>query len=373
MKKILYHVPVKLRYDVGRNGVKSLYLDIYMDGKRKKERLKLYIQPGTDRVSRMVNAETMRVAEEILEQRLREVQDGTYDFESGRVKEEEDMRIVVNYYRRMMNGISKKATKDSWKNAFTYLSRAIGEDTTFDDVDVEFVDKVRRYLTSSARNENGAPLSNNSQMTYFAKFRACINAARAEGLVSGNPLAFVKGIRREDKHRVYLTIDEVRLLNDTVCRYPRLKRAFLFSCLTGLRRSDVFSLTWGEVFRQGNFTRIIFRQKKTSMQEYLDISEQAVVFMGERGADDERVFPMTYNYIHQKELREWARRAGVNKEITFHSARHTFAVLMLDIGTDIYTVSKLLGHRELTTTQVYAQLLDKNKQAAVSKIPMITK
>ena len=70
-------------------------------------------------------------------------------------------------------------------------------------------------------------------------------------------------------------------------------------------------------------------------------------------------------------IKRWVLRAGIEKEITFHCGRHTFAVLMLDIGTDIYTVSKLLGHRELNTTQIYAKVLDKNKQAAVAKIPSI--
>ena len=73
----------------------------------------------------------------------------------------------------------------------------------------------------------------------------------------------------------------------------------------------------------------------------------------------------------QKELRAWCRRSGVTKNPTFHSGRHTFAVMMLDLGADIYTLSKLLGHRELRTTQVYANLLDKKKQAAVSLIPRL--
>lgn len=70
-------------------------------------------------------------------------------------------------------------------------------------------------------------------------------------------------------------------------------------------------------------------------------------------------------------LRRITKQCGISRHITFHCARHTFAVLMLDLGADIYTVSKLLGHRFLTTTQIYAKVLDKNKQNAVSLIPDI--
>ena len=169
---------------------------------------------------------------------------------------------------------------------------------------------------------------------------------------------------------MYLTIDEVRKLAQTPCRSEEVKTAFLFSCLTGLRRSDIAKLTWGEVHQQGEFTRIIFRQKKTGGQEYLDITKQAAALMGERGADDERVFkwfnsPGSTNDI----IRVWVANAGINKDITFHCGRHTFATMMLDLGADIYTVSKLLGHADISTTQIYAKVLDKKKQAAVAAIP----
>ena len=133
-------------------------------------------------------------------------------------------------------------------------------------------------------------------------------------------------------------------------------------------------LTWGEVYQQGGYTRIIFKQKKTGGLEYLDISPQAAELMGTRGLSSDNVFgwihsPSVTNYA----LQDWCIVAGIRKKITFHCGRHTFAVMMLDLGVDIYTVSKLLGHKEISTTQIYAKVLDKNKQAAVDKIPSIIK
>ena len=118
----------------------------------------------------------------------------------------------------------------------------------------------------------------------------------------------------------------------------------------------------------------MFRQKKTGGQEYLDITPQAADLIGERGnaKGDDKVFGNILNPSDTNDnLRIWALRAGVDKHISFHCGRHTFAVLMLTLGTDIYTVSKLLGHRELKTTQIYAKIVDEKKQEAVDNIPPI--
>ena len=84
---------------------------------------------------------------------------------------------------------------------------------------------------------------------------------------------------------------------------------------------------------------------------------------------------MFYGYRYDgstiTELRRWCLRAGITKDITFHCARHSFAVMMIDLGADIYTVQKLLGHKELRTTEIYVKLLDKKKQAAVLLIPKV--
>lgn len=199
-----------------------------------------------------------------------------------------------------------------------------------------------------------------------------MNQAFEEGLLRFNPMRGIENFKAEEGTRMYLTLDEVKKLAETECDYPQIKAAFLFSCLTGLRRSDVLRLTWGDIHKQGDFTRIIFKQKKTSGQEYLDISPEAAELMGKRGKPHEHIFTDIHSpSCTNNTIKLWVARAGINKTITFHCARHTFATLMLDIGTDIYTVSKLLGHRELSTTQIYAKVLDKNKQAAVAAIPSI--
>ena len=115
---------------------------------------------------------------------------------------------------------------------------------------------------------------------------------------------------------------------------------------------------------------IKFTQQKTKGLEHLPISEQAIKIIGDRKLDDELVFNnLIYSAYHNKILHRWIEKAGIEKHITFHCARHTFATLQLTINTDIYTVSKLLGHRYLKTTEIYAKVIDKKKISAVANMP----
>ena len=371
---------IYLRKRLMPSGNTSLYLDMFTKYGRKYEYLKLYLIPEHNRADKEKNKETMQFAEAVRAKRIVELQNNEYGFKSPCKAQ----TLFYDYYVSLMEERKKEdsmANLGIWKSCLNHIERYDGNirKRTFDQITPAWVQGFKNYLDNDAencRNRNGErknhmPLSSNSKWVYFTKFRTCINQALKDEIIDKNPVANIDSFKKEEPNRKYLTIDELKRLSQTEYN-PKVKNAFLFSCLTGLRYCDIAKLTWGEIQRQGGFCRIIFRQKKTKGLEYLDISEQAAEIIGERGNPDERIFAKLPDDGNcNKLLEKWAEKAGIDKKITFHSGRHTFAVMMLDLGTDIYTVSKLLGHRDISTTQVYAKVLDKNKQKAIQQIPKI--
>ena len=373
--------PIRLRQRKQATGRTSLYLDIYLDGKRSYEYLHLYLVPEQTRADKEQNRQTLSLAEAIRSKRVVELRNGEYGFRD-RFKEDTNF---LSFYTAMCEarlGDESKGNWGNWRSCLKHLQRYDKRlaDRTFSDITLEWVQGFKDYLERDARawsvdsreRLKMQPLSRNSRVSYFNKLRACINEAFEKRIIAYNPLQGIEGFKAEEGTRMYLTIDEVRRLADTPCDRQSVRAAFLFSCLTGLRRSDIFKLTWGDVHTQGEYTRLIFKQQKTGGQEYLDITPEAVALMGQRGKPTDYVFADFYTPSCTNEcIKRWCLRAGIDKDITFHCGRHTFATMMLDLGTDIYTVSKLLGHKELSTTQIYTKVLDKNKQAAVARIPSI--
>lgn len=372
---------IRIRKKTIASGNQSLYLDIYRNGKREYEFLKLYLVPEKTRADKEKNRETMKLAEAIKAKRLVELQNKEFGFKNDYAEETRFFDYYESMCESRFNSKDSKGNWGNWRSCLKHLEKyEKNRNITFADITPKWVQGFKDYLEKDAyawgcdyrERIKDHPLSRNSKLSYFNKLRACLNQAFEERIISRNPMNGIEGFKAEEGTRMYLTLEEVKKLAATECEYPNVKRAFLFSCLTGLRRSDIIKLTWGEVQQQGEYTRLIFKQKKTKGQEYLDITPQAVELMGERGEDNEPVFTDIHSPSTTNEaIKRWVLSAGIKKTITFHCGRHTFAVLMLDLGTDIYTVSKLLGHRELSTTQIYAKVLDKNKQAAVSKIPDI--
>lgn len=370
---------VKLREREMSSGKTSLYLDYLKNGKRERETLGLFLVKAKTPEQREANQQVMIEAESIRNKREQEVLSGKFLGETIGIN-----TPFLPYYRKLVEqrrGEESQGNWGNWRSCLRYLEVYCNEKTTFKDITPQWVLGFKNYLDNVEKetykliprssNKQYVGLSQNSKVSYFNKLRACLNQAYREHIIYSNPADTVQGFKTPEVERQYLTMEEVKKLAATNCRYPELKRAFLFGCLTGLRKSDILKLTWGEVQKFGDYTRLVFKQKKTGGQEYLDIPKSAEQYLGERGnaKSVDLVFPLfRYSSETSLELRRWALAAGITKDFTFHCSRHTFAVLLLNSDTDIYTVSKLLGHRELATTQVYAHLIDKKKQDAVSKI-----
>jgi integrase len=361
-----------------KKGTISLYLEIYKgttqtpDGKtkpiREYEYLNLYlIDKPTNPIDKQLNKENFKLAESIKAKRELEIKNGNYGFTN-------EFKRQTNFIEYFKNLVSKKETKGNlgnWYSTQIHLETFAGKNITFNEIDLQFAERFKEHL-NKAKKKDGKPLSNNSKASYFAKFRACLNEAVKEKIIYGNPAVESGNFKTIESQREYLTLDEVRQLAQTECRYDVLKRAFLFSCLTGLRWSDINNLVWNDVQKVNNGWRVHFKQQKTKGQQYLDINQQAKDLMLEIGKADERVFiGLKYSDYMNVALQMWVLKAGITKQITFHCARHTFAVLQLTLGTEIYTLSKMLGHSELKTTQIYAKIVDEKIFEAVNKIPDI--
>lgn len=360
------------------NGRKSLYLDFYppiiqpaTGNLTRREFLDLFIyeKPKIE-TEREHNKETKILAENIRAKRQLEIQAGNYGF-FDKSKGKADF---VKYFRDLAeNRKTSKGNYDNWLSSFNYFKSFTKGYCLMEGVTEKLCTDFREYLLSTntlQKRKTDKKLSQNAAHSYFNKFRAAVNHAFDEKLIHENPIKRIKAIKAGETHREFLTLDELNLLAKTECDPPVLKRLALFSALTGLRWSDITTLTWSQVQHNSSDGYLLqFIQKKTKGIEYNPISDQAAQILGDPAGQNEKVFPdMEYSGWISQKLKIWALTAGVKKKITFHSFRHTFATLQLTNGTDIYTVSKMLGHKNLKTTQIYAKIVDEKKRKAANNI-----
>ncbi|WBX69694.1 site-specific integrase [Tenacibaculum dicentrarchi] len=369
-----------------KTGKYSLFIEYYKgtvidkNGKTKHDRefeyLKQYliIEPKS-KTDKLENKETQGLAEKILSIRQAEYYQGKYKIQNN----SKEKYLFLEYYKdKKEERYQSETNYNNWEAAQKHIEAFCSPSITFNDIDVSFIKDFQKHLHTEAKTKGGQLLAQNTKHTYYNKFKACLRSAFDEGYLKENIIEKVKAIPSGETHREYLTIDEVQALSRTPIKQPILKKAFLFSCLTGNRWSDINKMKWSEVRDEGidengeSIHRIVFSQKKTKGVEYLYISPQAREFLGERRKPEDRVFVnLHYSAQMNVNLLKWCMKSGITKHITFHSARHSNAVLLLENGADIYTVSKRLGHKEIRTTEIYAKIIDKKMKEAATLIPKL--
>lgn len=324
--------------------------------------------------------ETMLYADGIRKLRQKEYDSVDLYSEGDAVKaelQEKQKEKFTDYCNRLLkkrhgSANSSDSIRTNWKCLIEFIVEFAGDDLRFSKIDLSFADDFKLYLLSAPyRGNKKGTLSNNSAATYFSIFKAIVSQAFIDGYFMIDLSAKIKGIGEQESFREHLSLEELNLLVNTPCENDELKRASLFSALTGLRHCDIKRLTWKELDVQSNRIKIQFRQKKTKGVEYTPISEQAIQLCGSPRLPEQLVFENLHDSSWiSRPLEKWMQAAGITKHITFHCFRHTFATLQLSLGTDIYTVSKMLGHTKVTTTQIYAKVVDelKNKAAGAIKL-----
>jgi integrase len=382
MKATSIKEPVRIRRKQLTNGNKSLILDTYIQGKRNREYLRLYLIPEHNKADKDTNANTLRLANAIKSKRIVELQNNEHGFKNTSIKANTKVIDYINFLAD--EELGKTGNKRSYYYTFHSLIKHVtayaGDNTTFKQVDSEFVRKFIVYLRSaknfnfvnSTKGMEDTILSLNTQHNLFKKFAYVIKKAIKAEILSVNPLDKIDDKdkpKSEESRREYLTIEEIKKLIKTECRNEMIKRSFLFCCLCGLRYSDVNKLTWGE-FQTGNQGETVLRLRVTKTKRYEDfpISNEALKWLPDKGnaKDADSVFTLPKNDHANMKLQKWCKDAGINKKISFHCSRHTAATLNLSLGIPIETVSKLLGHTKISTTQIYAKIIDEKKKEAVN-------
>lgn len=374
-------IKVTLRQKPISKGRKSLYLDFYppitvagSDTSTRREFLGLYIMnsPKTP-LEKQDNKQTLQLAEQIKQKRDNEINKPevytAFEIEQLKVREKGELSFISYFEQQMEKRIGKNY--DVWFSSFFYLKEFSKGILKLSDLNEKLCNDYKDYLLNAkSRRTGNTTISQNTAHSYFNKFKATIKQAFKDNLIPIDLNGKIEPIKEADTNRTFLSIDEVNLLANTDCPNPILKQASLFSALTGLRFSDIEKLKWSEVVytnEQGYF--IHFQQQKTKSNEYLPISEQAYTLLGEPKEPSHKVFDGLMYSAHQNSvLLKWAINAGVQKHLTFHCFRHTYATLQLNNGTAITTVSKMLGHKDLKTTMIYAKIVDETKRKATDKI-----
>ena len=382
---------VTLRERKIKNNQRSLYLDFYppiiVDGKpTRRDFLKLYVyDKPRDETQREHNKETRMLAGNIRAKKQLEFQANPHGFTTTRTGAKDFIAFLRDYISTRRN--KSESIHESWRSVELHFVDFCGEPCPFNKIDKEFVEGFRDFLLTTlpyktkrsldlANSRSKSPkktLAPSSAKMYYERFTTVVKEAYRKHHLSSDPTADVETIKRKTPKRDFFTLDELQSLVQTKCNIPDdFRRASFFSALTGLRHIDIRTLTWANVrgsAKSGFY--LDFLINKTEQQDFMPISEEARELLGKAGAQNENVFPgMRYNGNTNYWLEKWTKAAGIERRITFHAFRRTFATGQITLGTDLYTVQKMLGHADIRMTQLYAHLVDSKKREAASKMTL---
>ena len=380
-KSLKVKEPIRIRERKLADGNISLYLDIYVKGTRKYESLGLYLIPESLPNAKAANARTRSIAEKIKSDRIIALQDrGIKQWEKIKRSNMSLVEWLIQYEQDSMGfkPSTLKGRQDMRKKVEAYLEQEGLSYIGMNEIDQDFCRGFLRFLetakNSVAKKQKDRTISKGCAHHHQAVLNGALNKAVREGILQQNPMKMLdkrEKFQPSPEEREFLTIEELRNLMDVPCSNEQVKKAFIFSCFAGLRLSDVRTLTWNKIHKMpdGKTLYVHVFMQKTQKPLNVPLSGEALKVLEEKENPDEPIFKLptsvaTINY----HIKKWVKNGHIDKTISFHCSRHTFATMMLTLGADLYTTSKLLGHANVTTTQIYGKIIDKKKVETVNLV-----
>lgn len=263
----------------------------------------------------------------------------------------------IKYFQSIADTKSPN-TKGSWDNTLKHIETFHGNKLKFEDVTERWLERFSEYL-----NER---LSQNSARTYLQKVNTALKQAVKQKIILNNPYNYVTKLKKEEKEMVYLTKDEVQEIINTEFFDNEVKNAFLFGCYTGLRFSDIEALKWSNIKNN----QIQLTQTKTKGAVYIPLNSNAEHILSLQSNTTTNIFKLSsHNSSVNRTLKKMIRKTTIDKNVSFHTSRHTFATILISSGVNVFTVSKLLGHKDIESTLVYAKVISEEKEKAVNSMP----
>jgi len=350
---------VKVRKRKNSDGSVSLLLDIYHNGERSYEFLKdLKLLKPASPIDREENKQRLRLAEQIKNKREQQLQSDEYEITPAFKKNINFLEFFAGYLDKY-NKKDKRVISACYYKFKEFMADSGLADLTTKQINENLVVDFKEYLENKLNGETPA--------NYFKKFKKILTYGVKQNVFSVNPAIDIIAKRNESIKKDILTFDEIQLLASVSINNDNIKRAFLLSCYTGLRYCDIISLRWKNI----NDRKLKILQQKTSKPVSINLNDIAMQLLGKAGKVDELVFNLPSHTACLKNLKTWCKKAGINKKITWHCARHSFATGIIFYGSDVNSASSLLGHSSLMYTQRYVRVVEQLKEKAVNNLPEV--
>ncbi len=383
MDKVTFNTVYNRKNELLANGTALIQIEAYLKGKKKYFSTKIYITPEQwDRDQRKIKAHPNKISlnkqikDFVTELETTEIdrkQSGkpfTLDYLSEVIKGTQSNLFIDFCRKNVLTEKMAEKTRILHSSVFKWVEK-FKKDTTFEDITFNYLKDFEHFQRQKGLHQNTIAKNLGIIRKYL---KLAINDDSIE--LNQDPFGKFKIVKQET-HRQYLTPEELERFENIQLPEDKmhLKIAmdkFIFAVYTGLRYGDVQELKPNSlVTENGNeYLNLITGKTKQPLQLpiYLPIFTKAMDIFYKYARKQETVFPYQHNNELNRMIKELAAMAEINKTVTFHVARHTQATCLLYKGVNITTVQKLLGHKKIETTQIYAKVMDETIKKDLEKI-----